>query len=60
MKESLPSFGSRLTGAGHATLFQNDNHNVSANAFVTSRMPTNYPGVPNFNTVAGGVDYMYK
>ncbi|XP_075986061.1 attacin-A-like [Anticarsia gemmatalis] len=60
MKETLPGFGSKLTGEGHATLFHNDNHNVGANAFVSRNMPTNYPGVPNFNTVGAGVDYMFK
>ncbi|XP_075986260.1 attacin-A-like [Anticarsia gemmatalis] len=60
MHETVPGFGSKLTGAGHATLFQNENHKVGANAFVTKNMPTNYPGVPNFNTVGGGVDYMFK
>nr|WGO77589.1 attacin [Lymantria dispar] len=59
MKETIPGFGSKLTGAGHATLFQNANHNVGANAFVTRNMP-NFPNVPNFNTVGGGLDYMYK
>ncbi|CAB3225886.1 unnamed protein product [Arctia plantaginis] len=59
MKETIPGFGSKLTGAGHATLFQNENHNIGANAFVSKNMP-NIPQVPNFNTVGGGVDYTFK
>ncbi|CAH0598256.1 unnamed protein product [Chrysodeixis includens] len=55
----IPNFGNRLTAAGHANLFRNSNHDVSANAFVTRNMPT-IPHVPNFNTVGGGLDYMYK
>nr|ABL63641.1 attacin B [Hyphantria cunea] len=59
MKETIPGFGSKLTGAGHATLFNNDNHNIGANAFVSRNMP-NIPNVPNFNTVGGGLDYTYN
>ncbi|CAB3220966.1 unnamed protein product [Arctia plantaginis] len=59
MKETIPGFGSKLTGAGHATLFNNDKHNVGANAFVSKNMP-NIPNVPNFNTVGGGLDYTYN
>lgn len=59
MKETVPGFGDRLTGAGRVNVFHNDNHDVSARASITRNMP-NFPNVPNFNTVGGGVDYMYK
>nr|P50725.1 RecName: Full=Attacin-A; Flags: Precursor [Trichoplusia ni]AAC47327.1 preproattacin A [Trichoplusia ni] len=59
MKETVPGFGDRLTGAGRVNVFHNDNHDISAKAFVTKNMP-DFPNVPNFNTVGGGVDYMYK
>lgn len=59
MKENVPGFGDKLTGAGKLNVFHNDNHNVDVRAFVTRNMP-NFPDVPNFNTVGGGVDYMYK
>nr|AAX51192.1 attacin [Helicoverpa armigera] len=55
----IPNFGDKLTAAGHANLFHDDNHDVTANAFVTRNMPS-IPQVPNFNTVGGGLDYMYK
>ncbi|KAJ8708763.1 hypothetical protein PYW08_010145 [Mythimna loreyi] len=55
----IPNFGERVTAAGHARLFHNPNHDVTANAFATRNMPS-IPQVPNFNTYGGGLDYMYK
>lgn len=55
----IPNFGNRITAAGHANLFHNQNHDLTANAFLSRNMPT-IPQVPNFNTVGGGVDYMFK
>ncbi|CAB3220962.1 unnamed protein product [Arctia plantaginis] len=59
MKETIPGFGSKLNGAGHATLFNNDKHNIGANAFISKNMP-NIPNVTNINTVGGGLDYTYN
>ncbi|KAJ0179171.1 hypothetical protein K1T71_004883 [Dendrolimus kikuchii] len=59
MKTHIPGFGDQLTAAGKVNLYQNDNHNLNANAFATRNM-LNMPQVPNFNTVGGGLDYMYK
>ncbi|KAL4716748.1 hypothetical protein ACJJTC_001904 [Scirpophaga incertulas] len=58
---SIPNFGDQLTGAGKVNLVHNTNHNLDANAFITRNMP-NIPNanIPNFNTVGGGLDYMYK
>ncbi|KAL0860448.1 hypothetical protein ABMA27_009837 [Loxostege sticticalis] len=56
----IPSFGEQLTGAGRLNVLHNDNHNLDVNAFATRNMPTKFPGVPNFNTVGGNVDYMFK
>ncbi|CAH1641587.1 unnamed protein product [Spodoptera littoralis] len=59
MKENIPGFGDRLSGAGKLNVFHNDNHNVAVTGSLTRNMPS-IPSVPNFNTVGGGVDYMYK
>ncbi|KAH9643728.1 hypothetical protein HF086_009235 [Spodoptera exigua] len=59
MKESVPGFGDRLSGAGKLNVFHNDNHNVAVTGSLTRNMPS-IPNVPNFNTIGGGVDYMYK
>ncbi|XP_022827496.1 attacin-A-like [Spodoptera litura] len=59
MKENIPGFGDRLSGAGKLNVFHNDNHNVAVTGSLTRNMPS-IPNVPNFNTVGGGVDYMYK
>ncbi|RVE40547.1 hypothetical protein evm_014802 [Chilo suppressalis] len=56
---NIPGFGSQLTGAGKLNLLHNQNHNLNANAFITKNMP-NIPQVPNFNTVGGNLDYMFK
>ncbi|CAH1641760.1 unnamed protein product [Spodoptera littoralis] len=48
-----------ITAAGHANLFHNQNHDLTANAFLSRNMPT-IPQVPNFNTVGGGLDYMFN
>jgi hypothetical protein len=58
---NVPNFGSQLTGAGKLNLLNTNDHKLDANAFVTRNMP-NIPNVPvpNFNTVGGGLDYMYK
>nr|ABG72692.1 attacin-like protein [Antheraea mylitta] len=58
-KTHIPGFGDKMTAAGKVNLFHNDNHDLNANAFATRNMP-NIPQVPNFNTVGGGVDYMFK
>ncbi|KAL4716785.1 hypothetical protein ACJJTC_001941 [Scirpophaga incertulas] len=57
---SIPNFGSQ-PGAGRLNLVHNQNHNLDANAFITRNMP-NIPkaDIPNFNTVGGSLDYMYK
>ncbi|CAB3220968.1 unnamed protein product [Arctia plantaginis] len=55
----IPNFGNQLTGAGRLNLFHNQNHDLNANAFLTRNMPT-IPQVPNFNTVGGSLDYMFK
>ncbi|KAJ0171778.1 hypothetical protein K1T71_012541 [Dendrolimus kikuchii] len=55
----IPGFGKQLTAAGHVNLFHNNNHDLTANAFGTRNMPS-IPNVPNFNTVGGGLDYMFK
>ncbi|KAG6456238.1 attacin-E [Manduca sexta] len=55
----IPGFGDKLTAAGKLNLFHNNNHDLTANAFATRNMP-NIPQVPNFNTVGGGLDYMFK
>lgn len=55
----IPEFGNQVTLSGHANVFHNPDHDVTANAFLTRSMPT-IPQVPNFNTVGGSVDYMYK
>ncbi|GBP16811.1 Attacin-A [Eumeta japonica] len=52
-------FGDQLTAAGHFNLLNSERHNLNANAFVTRTMPEN-PTLPNFNTIGGGLDYMYK
>uniref|UniRef100_A0A2H1WMR6 SFRICE_041380 n=1 Tax=Spodoptera frugiperda TaxID=7108 RepID=A0A2H1WMR6_SPOFR len=59
MKESIPGFGDRLSGAGKLNVFHNDNHNVAVTGSLARNMPS-IPNVPNFNTYGGGVDYMYK
>ncbi|CAH0403370.1 unnamed protein product [Chilo suppressalis] len=56
---NIPGFGSQLTGAGKLNLINNQNHHLDANAFITKNMP-NIPQVPNFNTVGGNLDYMFK
>ncbi|KAL4716775.1 hypothetical protein ACJJTC_001931 [Scirpophaga incertulas] len=58
---NIPNFGTQLSAAGKVNLLHNANHNLDANAFITRNMP-NIPKVdiPNFNTVGGGLDYMYK
>ncbi|KAL0860449.1 hypothetical protein ABMA27_009838 [Loxostege sticticalis] len=53
-------FGSQLTGTGRLNVLNNDNHNLDVTAFATRNMPTKYPGVPNFNTVGGNMDYMFR
>ncbi|XP_041987557.1 attacin-like [Aricia agestis] len=55
----LPNVGNQLTGAGKVNMFHNDNHDLTANAFATRTFPSN-PAIPNFNTVGGSMDYMYK
>ncbi|CAH0598255.1 unnamed protein product [Chrysodeixis includens] len=59
VKETIPGMGERLTGAGKLNVFHNDNHDVNAKAFIT-RNKFDFPDVPNFNTVGGGVDYTFK
>ncbi|KAG6456240.1 defense protein 3 [Manduca sexta] len=55
----VPGFGDKLTAAGKLNVFHNDNHNLDVKAFATRNMP-DIPRVPDFNTVGGGVDYMFK
>nr|Q5MGE6.1 RecName: Full=Defense protein 3; Short=DFP-3; Flags: Precursor [Lonomia obliqua]AAV91454.1 defense protein 3 [Lonomia obliqua] len=55
----IPGFGDKLTAAGKINLIHNDNHDLTANAFATRNMPS-IPLVPDFNTVGGGIDYMFK
>ncbi|XP_063834341.1 attacin-like [Ostrinia nubilalis] len=57
---NLPGFGSQLTGAGRLGLVHSGNHQLDVNAFATRNMPTKFPGAPNFNTVGGNLDYMFK
>ncbi|CAH2098342.1 unnamed protein product [Euphydryas editha] len=52
----IPDMGNQLTAAGKVNLFQNDHHNLAANAFATRTFPQN-PVLPNFNTYGGGIDY---
>ncbi|CAH0403372.1 unnamed protein product [Chilo suppressalis] len=56
---NIPGFGSQLTGAGKLNLINNNVHKLDANAFATKNMPS-IPQVPNFNTVGGNLDYMFK
>lgn len=58
MKQSIPGFGSRLTGEGHVAL-GTDKHKFGVNALVSRNMP-NHPDIPSFNSVGGGVDYTFK
>ncbi|OWR55396.1 attacin protein [Danaus plexippus plexippus] len=55
----IPDFGKQQTLAGNLNLMNTDKHNLNANAFVTRNIPK-FPEVPNFNTVGGGVDYMFN
>lgn len=58
-KTHIPGFGDRTAAAGNLNLFHNVNHNLDANAFA-ARTTLNNPAIPNFNTIGGGLDYMYK
>nr|P01513.2 RecName: Full=Attacin-E; AltName: Full=Immune protein P5; Contains: RecName: Full=Attacin-F; Flags: Precursor [Hyalophora cecropia]CAA40886.1 acidic attacin [Hyalophora cecropia] len=55
----IPGFGDKMTAAGKVNVFHNDNHDITAKAFATRNMP-DIANVPNFNTVGGGIDYMFK
>lgn len=59
MKQNVPGREDSWTGAGKMNVFHNDNHNVDVRGSITRHMPV-VPNVPNFNTVGGGVDYMFK
>ncbi|KAJ0171808.1 hypothetical protein K1T71_012571 [Dendrolimus kikuchii] len=59
LKTNIPGREDQLKAAGTLNLLHNDNHNLDANVFATRHMPKE-PSVPNFNTVGGGLDYMYK
>ncbi|RVE45567.1 hypothetical protein evm_009764 [Chilo suppressalis] len=56
---NIPGFGSQLTGAGKLNLINTNIHKLDANAFITKNIPDMLQ-VPNFNTVGGNLDYMYK
>ncbi|CAG9568612.1 unnamed protein product [Danaus chrysippus] len=55
----IPDFGKQQTIAGNLNLMNTEKHNLNANAFVSRNIPK-FPEVPNFNTVGGGVDYMFN
>lgn len=56
----IPGFGEQLGVAGKVNLFHNNNHDLSAKAFAIRNSPSAIPNAPNFNTLGGGVDYMFK
>lgn len=58
-KTHMPGIADRTAAAGTLNLFNNKNHNLDANAFA-ARTTLSNPVVPSFNTVGGGLDYMYK
>ncbi|XP_072946476.1 attacin-A-like [Epargyreus clarus] len=59
-QKAIPEFGNQLTAAGKLNVLHTDRHNVDANAFLTKNMPNKFPGVSNFNTYGGNIDYTFN
>lgn len=57
--DKIPGFGKSLTAAGSYNIVNTQPHDLNARAFVSKNMP-DFPGAPNFNTVGGGLNYMYE